>query len=88
MGAGTISEMKNLECITLFVEDFAASKKFYLEIFDLKIVYEDPVSAVFKLENVMINLLKISEAPGLIVPAKVPTAARGSGSCSQCGCRT
>jgi predicted enzyme related to lactoylglutathione lyase len=41
MGAGTISEMKNLECITLFVEDLAASKKFYLEIFDLKIVYED-----------------------------------------------
>jgi len=31
MGAGTISEMKNLECITLFVEDLAASKKFYLE---------------------------------------------------------
>jgi hypothetical protein len=31
-GAGTISEMKNLERITLFVEDLAASKKFYLEI--------------------------------------------------------
>ena len=71
MGAGTISEMKNLECITLFVEDLAASKKFYLEIFDLRIVYEDPVSAVFKLENVMINVLKISEAPGLIAPARV-----------------
>ena len=70
-GVGTIPEMKNLECITLFVEDLAASKKFYLEVFDLKIVYEDPVSAVLKLENVMINLLKISEAPGLIVPAKV-----------------
>ena len=77
MGAGTISEMKNLECITLFVEDLAASKKFYLEIFDLKIVYEDPVSAVFKLENVMINLLKISEAPGLIVPAKVADSSAG-----------
>jgi len=71
MGAGTISEMKNLECITLFVEDLEASKKFYLEIFDLRIVYEDPVSAVFKLENVMINVLKISEAPGLIAPARV-----------------
>jgi predicted enzyme related to lactoylglutathione lyase len=45
MGAGTISEMKNLECIALFVEDLAASKKFYLEIFDLKIVYKDPMSA-------------------------------------------
>src|SRR5258708_36174174 len=77
MGAGTISEMKNLECITLFVEDLAASKKFYLELFDLKIVYEDPVSAVFKLENVMINLLKISEAPGLIVPPKVAAGSTG-----------
>ena len=69
--------MKNLECVTLFVEDLAASKKFYLEIFDLKIVYEDPVSAVFKLESVMINLLKISEAPGLIVPAKVADSSAG-----------
>jgi catechol 2,3-dioxygenase-like lactoylglutathione lyase family enzyme len=77
MGAGTISEIKNLECVTLFVEDLAASKKFYLEIFDLKIVYEDPASAVFKLKNVMINLLKISEAQGLIVPAKVADSSAG-----------
>jgi lactoylglutathione lyase len=77
MRAGTISEIKNLECITLFVEDLAAAKKFYLEIFDLKIVYEDLVSAVFKLENVMVNLLQISEAPGLIVPAKVADSSAG-----------
>jgi catechol 2,3-dioxygenase-like lactoylglutathione lyase family enzyme len=76
-GAGTISEMKSLECITLFVEDLAASKKFYLEIFDLQIVYEDPVSTVFKLETVMINLLKISEAPSLIIPAKVADGSAG-----------
>jgi len=43
MGAGTISEMKNLECITLFVEDLAASKKFYLEIFDLnRVAFDAP----------------------------------------------
>jgi catechol 2,3-dioxygenase-like lactoylglutathione lyase family enzyme len=69
--------VKNLECITHFVEDLAASRKFYLEIFDLKVVYEDSVSALFKLENVMVNLLKISEAPGLIVPAKVADASAG-----------
>jgi catechol 2,3-dioxygenase-like lactoylglutathione lyase family enzyme len=63
--------MRNLECITLFVEDLAASKKFYGEVFDLKTVYEDPVSTVLALENALINLLKISEAPALIVPAKV-----------------
>ncbi|HTC45496.1 MAG TPA: VOC family protein [Steroidobacteraceae bacterium] len=77
MGAGTITEMKELECITLFVEDLAGSKKFYLEIFDAKIAYEDPVSVVFKLESVMINLLRISEAPGLIVPAKVADSSAG-----------
>jgi lactoylglutathione lyase len=77
MEAGTISEMKELECITLFVEDLAGSKKFYLEIFDLKIVYEDPVSVIFKLESVMINLLRISEAPALIVPAKVADSNAG-----------
>jgi catechol 2,3-dioxygenase-like lactoylglutathione lyase family enzyme len=55
MGAGTTSEMKNLECITLFVEDLAASTKFYLEIFDLKNVYEDPVSAVFKLASAAVR---------------------------------
>jgi len=77
MGAGTITEMKELECITLFVEDLAGSKKFYLEIFDPKIVYEDPVSVIFKLESVMINLLRISEAPGLIVPAKVADSSAG-----------
>jgi catechol 2,3-dioxygenase-like lactoylglutathione lyase family enzyme len=77
MEAATISEIRNLECITLFVEDLAASRKFYLEIFNPKIVYEDPVSTVFKLENVMINLLRISEAPGLIVPAKVADSSAG-----------
>jgi lactoylglutathione lyase len=69
--------MKNLECITVFVEDLTASKRFYLEIFDLKVVYEDAVSAVLKLENVMINLLKISEAPDLIAPAKVADSSAG-----------
>lgn len=77
METARISEIKNLECITLFVEDLAASKKFYLEIFNLKIVYEDPVSAVLKLENVMINLLKIAAAPGLIEPAKVAASDTG-----------
>ena len=69
--------VKNLECITLFVEDLAASKQFYLQIFDARIVYEDPVSVIFKLVSVMINLLRISEAPGLIVPAKVADSSAG-----------
>lgn len=70
-GTATPPAMRNLECITLFVEDLAAARKFYLEVFAPPIVYEDAVSAVFKLENVMINLLQSSEAPGLIGPALV-----------------
>jgi catechol 2,3-dioxygenase-like lactoylglutathione lyase family enzyme len=77
MAAATISEISDLDCITLFVEDLAASKRFYSEIFDLDIVYEDPVSTVFKLGSVMLNLLKISEAPDLIMPAKVADRSAG-----------
>ena len=71
--------MKNLECITLFVEDLAQHRRSSTPgDLDLKIVYEDPVSAVFQLEIVMINLLKISEAPkSLIVPAKVADSSAG-----------
>ncbi len=38
-----------ISAITLFVEDVAAAKQFYGEVFELPVVYEDDVSAVFKL---------------------------------------
>ena len=66
-----ISDLKNLECITLFVEDLARSKKFYQEIFSVSPIFEDENCTVVKLENVMLNLLKISESYELITPAKV-----------------
>ena len=56
---------------TLFVEDLQATKAFYQEVFELPIEYEDSVSAVFNFGNTLINLLNISEAPGLIGPADV-----------------
>jgi uncharacterized glyoxalase superfamily protein PhnB len=76
-GSREISKMLNLECIASFVERLAASKKFCLQISDTDIVYADPGSAALKFENLMINLLKISEAPGLIVPAKVADSSAG-----------
>ncbi|MCW2644696.1 MAG: lactoylglutathione lyase [Pseudonocardiales bacterium] len=64
--------------ITLFVEDLAAAKEFYQEVFGLAIVFEDDSSAVFNFGNTMINLLVATAAPELIDPAVV--AAREAGS--------
>jgi catechol 2,3-dioxygenase-like lactoylglutathione lyase family enzyme len=64
--------------ITLFVEDLAAAKEFYQEVFGLAIVFEDDSSAVFNFGNTMINLLVATAAPELIDPAAV--AAREAGS--------
>jgi catechol 2,3-dioxygenase-like lactoylglutathione lyase family enzyme len=66
-----------IDAITLFVEDLAAAKAFYLEVFGLPLYYEDPNSAVFKFGATLINLLDIGEAPDLIAPAAV--ASRDSG---------
>ena len=60
-----------ISAITLFVEDLDAARRFYKEVFGLPITYEDENSAVFTFGETMINLLKISEAPELIGPAKV-----------------
>ena len=67
-----------ISAVTLFVEDLAATKQFYQEIFDLPIHYEDEASAVFNFGNTLINLLKVEEAPGLIGPALVAPPDAGS----------
>ena len=67
-----------ISAITLFVEDLAASKEFYDRAFGLPIYFEDPNSAVYNFGNTLINLLKSSEAVGLIAPASV-----GAGPTSQ-----
>jgi catechol 2,3-dioxygenase-like lactoylglutathione lyase family enzyme len=67
-----------ISAITLFVEDLDAARRFYKEVFGLPITYEDENSAVFTFGETMINLLKISEAPELIGPAKVAGPESGS----------
>jgi catechol 2,3-dioxygenase-like lactoylglutathione lyase family enzyme len=66
-----IGARSELEVITLFVEDLPATKAFYQKVFGLAVIYEDDVSAVVRLENLIINLLQASEAPGLVEPAAV-----------------
>lgn len=68
---------KGIFAITLFTENLEQAKEFYQNVFGLPIDFEDSNSAVFKFGDTLVNLLKITEAQGLIEPAKV--AERESG---------
>jgi len=70
--------LKGIATVTLFVEDLSATKRFYQQVFGLSVVFEDNDSAVFKFGNMLVNLLKFTEAKELIEPAKA--ASRDSGS--------
>jgi len=69
---------KCISTVTLFVEDLETSKAFYKKVFEKSVVFEDNDSAVFKFGDSHINLLKISEAPELVEPAKVASPGAGS----------
>ncbi|HEY8235231.1 MAG TPA: VOC family protein, partial [Gaiellaceae bacterium] len=66
-----------IAAITLFVEDLEAAKRFYEEVFQLPVWFEDDNSTVFKFGETLINLLRMSEAPGLVEPVSVATADAG-----------
>jgi catechol 2,3-dioxygenase-like lactoylglutathione lyase family enzyme len=66
-----------IAAITLFVEDLEATKRFYQEVFELPVVFEDDSSAVFRFGETRINLLKTSEAFELVEPATVATRDAG-----------
>lgn len=64
--------------ITLFVEDLAETKQFYDDVFGTQLLFEDADSAAFRFGNTIINLLKTSEAHGLIAPAVVAEREAGA----------
>jgi catechol 2,3-dioxygenase-like lactoylglutathione lyase family enzyme len=66
-----------IAAITLFVEDLEKSKAFYQDVFGIPIAFEDGNSAVFRFDETLVNLLRASEAPGLIAPAPVAAPAAG-----------
>ena len=66
-----------IAAITLFMEDLEAAKRFYREVFELPVVFDDDNSAVFRFGETLVNLLKTSEAPGLVEPATVATRDAG-----------
>jgi catechol 2,3-dioxygenase-like lactoylglutathione lyase family enzyme len=69
---------EGISAITLFVEDLAATKEFYQDVFGLPVHYEDDDSAVFNFGDTLINLLKTTEARELITPAVVADPEAGS----------
>ena len=66
-----------IAAITLFEDDLDAARRFYQEVFQLPVHYEDANSAVFLFGETMINLLQTGEAPGLVAPAAVASAQHG-----------
>ena len=69
---------QGIGAVTLFAEDLEATKAFYQKVFGKNVFFEDANSAVFKFGDTLINLLKISEAPELIEPAKVASREAGA----------
>jgi catechol 2,3-dioxygenase-like lactoylglutathione lyase family enzyme len=72
------ASLKSVGAITLFVEDPQRSKAFYEHVFDLAVIYEDENSAVFRFENMIVNLLEIPAARDLIDPGAVAGRETGS----------
>jgi catechol 2,3-dioxygenase-like lactoylglutathione lyase family enzyme len=66
-----------LAAVTLFMEDLEAARRFYREVFELPVEFEDDDSTVFRFGPMLVNLLKTSEAPELIEPATVATRDAG-----------
>jgi len=75
---GWSEQDKKIAAITLFVENLAAAKRFYVEVFDLPLHFEDENSAVFRFGETLINLLDIGQADDLIKPAAVARRDAGS----------
>jgi len=69
---------QNIFAITLFVENLDKAKQFYQNAFGLPVVFEDANSAVFKIGETLINLLKTTAAEELVQPATVGSPEAGS----------
>ena len=70
--------LESVGAITLFVEDPRRSQSFYEEVFALPVIWEDEDSAVFRFENTIVNLLKVSAARELIDPGSVASREAGT----------
>jgi catechol 2,3-dioxygenase-like lactoylglutathione lyase family enzyme len=67
-----------ISAVSLFVEDVQETKAFYQDVFDVQVVYEDEGAAAVRFENVIVNLLQVSQASGLVAPGAVAPPEAGS----------
>jgi catechol 2,3-dioxygenase-like lactoylglutathione lyase family enzyme len=72
-----MSEAASVAAVTLFAEDPKRSKEFYGRAFEREPVYEDEAAVTFRLDNVLVNLLRREEAPELVEPATIAAAGMG-----------
>ena len=72
------ASLTSVGAITLFVEDPREAQAFYEKVFDVTPVYEDDVSAAFRFDTMLVNLLASSNAHELVEPARVADGAAGS----------
>jgi lactoylglutathione lyase len=72
------TELNHVGVVTLFVEDLEATKSFYQDVFAMPKVFEDAESAVYRFDNLMINLLTVAAARELVEPAVVGGRDAGS----------
>ena len=69
---------RGVSTITLFVGDLGTCRDFYRDVLELPLVFSDPESAVFKVGDVLVNLLDVSAAGELIEPARTAEPSSGS----------
>jgi lactoylglutathione lyase len=72
-----IGKLAAVEVVTVFAEDLAATRAFYADVFQLETVWSDDNSSVFKLDNLMINVLDAGRAGTLVEPLPVAAATTG-----------
>ncbi len=66
-----ISSFEGIQAITLFVDDLASAKRFYLKVFGLPVHFENHDSVVFRFGDTLVNLLASTAAIELIEPAEL-----------------
>jgi catechol 2,3-dioxygenase-like lactoylglutathione lyase family enzyme len=65
------NSLTKISAMSLFVDDLQQAKAFYQDVFGVKLLFEDEVSAAFKFDGLILNLLLESEAPTLVAPGAV-----------------
>jgi lactoylglutathione lyase len=69
--------LSKLGAITLVVEDLPAARASYADVFGLRLLVEDDVSAAFDFGNTILNLLAAPAATELVAPAAVAAPGQG-----------